>query len=309
MNRNDHDQKPQHEQEQEPAQASNKAGVDEQGGSQANGERPLNWYEEKQEARRERLLDRANANKQASASTFERARTMASVIPFGQPILVGHHSEAADRRYRGRIDTTFRKSFELQGKAEHYEQKAAGVGTGGISSDDPNATDKLRTQLAKIEGDQARMKAANAAIRKHKTPEARIAALVEQGFSEAVASGLLKPDFAGRIGFANYMLTNNNANIRRIRARVERLEKAGERQAVEVDGERYSYREDTTENRVMFMFPGKPGVEVRALLKAEAFKWSPSRGAWVRQLTAAGRYAGERVRKTLDERHAQGLDG
>lgn len=307
MNRHDHNQKQQHEQE--PAQASNKAGVDEQKGDEASTERPLNWYEQKQEDKRERYEDRAQANQLASATTYQQARTMASAIPFGQPILVGHHSEAGDRRYRGRIDTTFRKSFEQQDKAAHYSEKAASVGTGGISSDDPNAPDKLKVKLAKIEGEQAQMKAANAVIRKHKTPEARVGALVALGFTETVASALLKPDFAGRFGFPSYMLTNNNANIRRIRARVEELEKAAQRVTVDHEGESYSYREDTTENRVMFMFPGKPNEEVRGVLKSHAFKWSPSRGAWVRQLTGAGRYAGKCVRQKLDERDAQSLGG
>src|SRR5690606_26748710 len=48
-------------------------------------------YEGKQEARQERYEDRAAAASAASTSTWQQARTMASVIPFGQPILVGHH--------------------------------------------------------------------------------------------------------------------------------------------------------------------------------------------------------------------------
>ena len=42
------------------------------------------------------------------------ARDMASIIPFGQPILVGHHSEKRDRNYRGRIHKKFERSFEAQ---------------------------------------------------------------------------------------------------------------------------------------------------------------------------------------------------
>lgn len=67
-----------------------------------------------------------------SVSTSKRARDMGEAIPFGQPILVGHHSEGRDRNLRGRIHNTYGKAFALQDKAKHYEQKAARVGTGGI---------------------------------------------------------------------------------------------------------------------------------------------------------------------------------
>jgi len=65
--------------------------------------------------------------------------------------------------------------------------------------------------------------------------------------------------------------------------------------AVEVETEGYTYREDVEENRVMFEFDGKPEQNVRDLLKRNAFNWSPSRSAWVRQLTNSGIYAGEMV--------------
>ena len=143
-------------------------------------------------------------------------------------------------------------------------------------------------ELANVEQAQERMKAANKAIRTHKTEETRIAALVAQGLTEAQAAELLKPDFAGRVGFPSYALSNNNANARRIAGRIAELEKRRQRVDVEQEAEGYTYREDTTENRVMFIFDGKPDEATRAILKREAFKWSPSRGAWVRQLNNAG---------------------
>ena len=57
-------------------------------------------YELKRTLRLERL--RARATRLASESEGARARAsqMASIIPFGQPILVGHYSEKRDRNYR-----------------------------------------------------------------------------------------------------------------------------------------------------------------------------------------------------------------
>lgn len=256
----------------------------------------MNAYEQKQANRRARYEARAEKAAQESGHTYQQARTMAEAIPFGQPILIGHHSETRDRNYRNRIHNTFGKAFELADKAKHYEQKAAAVGTGGISSDDPEAVAKLRAELADIEAAQEKMKAANRAIRKNDR-----AALAGLGFTPEQIEGLFKPDFCGRVGFPAYALSNNSANARRIEKRIKELERLQDRGDVEQQGNGYTYREDTTENRVMFRFPGKPDAETRALLKRHAFKWSPTRDAWVRQLTNAGIYAGKQVRAVLDE--------
>lgn len=265
----------------------------------------MNKYEQKQADRRERLQDRANKAATESAATYAAARKRGEAIPFGQPILIGHHSERRDRSFRAGINRMTEKSFELLDKAKHYEQKAASVGTGGISSDDPDALVKLRAELAECETNQERMKAANKAIRTGKTPEKQIPALVALGFSEATAQSLLKGDHCRRVGFPAYMLSNNNANMTRIKKRIQELEARRSREAVEVETEGYTYREDVEENRVMFEFDGKPEQEVRDLLKRNAFKWSPSRNAWVRQLTGSGIYAGQVVREGLAKLKAE----
>jgi hypothetical protein len=261
----------------------------------------MNSYEEKQAARKARYEERAASAATESQQTYQRAKSMAGSIPFGQPILVGHHSETRDRNFRGRIHNTFGKAFALQDKASHYEQKAASVGTGGISSDDPDAIQKLRTELENLEQSQERMKAANKIIRTHKTVEAQVAALIADGFTEAQAAEMVKPDFCGCVGFPSYALSNNNANIRRVKLRIAELEKLAQRESKQEEGKGYTYREDTDENRVMFIFEGKPAADVREVLKRHAFKWSPSRGAWVRQLNNAGLYAAKCVRESLDK--------
>ena len=93
-------------------------------------------YENRQEDRKDRLLDRAERAVADSDSTYAQAKDMANVIPFGQPILIGHHSEQRDRNYRDRIHTKFGKAFALQDKAEHYQRKAANVGHAGIASNE-----------------------------------------------------------------------------------------------------------------------------------------------------------------------------
>jgi len=260
----------------------------------------LNSYEAKQAARKERFEERAVKARAKSTSIYQHARSMGEAIPFGQPILVGHHSERRDRNYRARITKTYEAAFALDDKAQHYAAKAAGVGKGGVSSDDPDAVEKLQRQLAEVEAAQERMTAANKAIRVHKKDgeAAQIAALASLGIARTAAISLLQDGRA----FPSYALQNNNANARRIRLRIAELESRRAAVPVEVEGEGYTYKEDPEENRVMFCFAGKPAAEVRDVLKRHAFRWSPTRDAWVRQLNNAARWAGQEVRKALDSK-------
>ena len=162
--------------------------------------------------------------------------------------------------------------------------KIRSVGTGGISSDDPQAVEKLEAKLAALEKHQEMMKAANAAIRM-KDPAKRDAKLAELGYTPEDIAKLREPDFCGRIGYPAYALQNNNANIRRIRGRIAELKKRTEStpEGWEFDGGRVVV--NTTENRLQVIFDGKPDADVRTELKGEGFRWAPSQGAWQRQLT------------------------
>lgn len=258
----------------------------------------MNSYEAKIEARRERLLALADKMQAASDAAYRRARDMASVIPMGQPILVGHYSEKRDRNYRARIWRTQGRCVELQKKAEYYRGLAAGVGNGGISSDDPEAVVKLREELAKLENLQRMMKLANAAIRREKKngEPAQLSAIMKVlGCDESRARKLLAPDFCGRIGFADYQLKNNGANIRRIEARIASLaRRPTELVERELEGG-IRWREDPDENRLMLIFPGKPPASTREVLKKNGFRWSPTNGAWQRQLNNGARQSAEWV--------------
>jgi len=268
----------------------------------------MNTYEAKQAARKVRYEARAGQARQQSDAAHEQAQNMAQAIPFGQPILVGHHSEGADRRYRARISGGYEKSFALNKQAEHYADKAAAVGKGGISSDDPDAIEKLKAKLAKLQAAQDSMKKLNALVRRHAKAdtETRVAALMATGLiDETHARQLITPDYAGRIGFAAYQLQNNNANIRRIAERIKALEKVAERPESERSGDGYAYREDPQENRAMFLFDGKPAKDTRDVLKRHGFRWSPTRSAWVRQLTGNAQWAARDVIRYLDEAATQ----
>jgi hypothetical protein len=62
---------------------------------------------ERADARVERYEDKAEKANETGEALITQARKMADVIPFGQPILVGHYGEKGDRNYRKRIDNKF----------------------------------------------------------------------------------------------------------------------------------------------------------------------------------------------------------
>lgn len=274
----------------------------------------MNEYEAKQEARRQRYLDRAERAESEAQSTYEQARDMASVIPFGQPILVGHHSEGRDRRYRDRIGKTYDRAFEAHDKAGHYAAKAESVGKGGISSDDPDAVAKLKAKIAKAEALQVYMKGVNKAIRaaykagiREDGPAEDIAKLVHalnkatgREHDSMEARTLMRPDFAGRRGCADYELTNNNANIRRMKQRVAQLEASAGLETTETEHSNgIRVVENAEANRLQIFFPSKPSAEVRAELKSRGFRWARSEGAWQRHLNNAARFAADCVLKSI----------
>ena len=163
--------------------------------------------------------------------------------------------------------------------------KIRGVGTGGISGDDPNALEKLRAKRDKLVKHQELMKAANAAIRLKDTEEGD-RRLAELGFDDQEIAELRKPDWCGRVGYPSFELSNNNANIRRIEGRIAELEKRATEpspEGWEFDGGKVVINQEV--NRVQIIFDGKPDPDVRSELKGEGFRWAPSQGAWQRQLT------------------------
>lgn len=263
-------------------------------------------FEQKRQRRIERLERLAVLYKQQADQMHKSARGMAEMIPFGQPILIGHHSERRDRNYRARIMRRFEKSFELQDKAAYYARRAASAQANRtIFSDDPEAVFKLEEKAAKLEKCQETMKKANAIIRKHNLEDAAerekcVAALVTAcQVKEESARRWIVADYAGRYGFPSYALSNNNAEIRRCKLRIKQLQKRQERETTErtTETEAGAVRivENAEENRLQLFFPGKPAEVVRSLLKSYGFRWSPFNGCWQAYLNETAKYRVENV--------------
>jgi hypothetical protein len=260
-------------------------------------------YEERKQEKIERYKERAEKARKESKDLWEEAQKMGSVIPFGQPILVGHHSEKSDRNFRDRIERKREKSIEETKKADYWERKAkAAEKNKSISSDDPEAVRKLKVKIEQAEKLQETMKEANQIIRKKITDEEKVKLLVDRfdWMDELKAWKLLKPDFCNRIGFAHYQLSNNNANIRRMKQRLTELENQVNQEKTEKEYESFTVVENVEENRIQIIFPDKPNEEIRKILKFQGFRWSPRNMAWQRHLNNAGRFAAEYVVSKLE---------
>lgn len=173
-----------------------------------------------------------------------------------------------------------------------------------IKSDDERAIEKLEEKLQDMRELQEQMKAANRALRLKDT-EAGNDALREMGYSEEDIKKLREPDFCGRIGYPDYALQNNNANIHRVEGRIKDLRAVKEKGSSEQEYRTFKVVENTEAMRYQIIFDGKPEPEIRDLLKSHGFKWAPSQGAWQRQITANGRYALKEVVEKLKEMEAE----
>ena len=157
-----------------------------------------------------------------------------------------------------------------------------------IKSDDERAIEKLEEKLEDMKKLQEDMKAANKALRL-KDKEAGNDQLREMGYSEESIEELRKPDYLGRVGYPDFQLSNNNANIHRVEERLKRLKAVKERGSSEQEYKTFKVVENTEAMRYQIIFDGKPDAEIRTLLKSNGFKWAPSQGAWQRQITSNGK--------------------
>jgi hypothetical protein len=107
---------------------------------------------EARQERHEQVAERASA---ASDGAWERSRQIASFIPLGQPVLVGHHSERRHRRDIERMDRLDRKAIEDGKAAEQAARLAEGLRARLTNGDSVGTIrrrlDRLRAELRGVE--------------------------------------------------------------------------------------------------------------------------------------------------------------
>jgi hypothetical protein len=201
-----------------------------------NGSRTpeMSTYRERREARADRLEGWAEKREERGVAAVERARDMASVIPFGQPMLTDHYSYGRDRRYRERIGSTFERGFADLKKADEMAGRAEGIRAqvgGSIYSDDADAIERLTEKIAGLEAERERIKAYNKSCRSAGGADL---SLLTEAERENLAS--VRRVAAWQVGargeFPAYHLSNLGGNITRQRKRLAQLESAGSRPVV-----------------------------------------------------------------------------
>ncbi|WP_241844770.1 DUF3560 domain-containing protein [Streptomyces silvensis] len=95
---------------------------------------------ERAEARAERFGEYASNAAGRSEAARKRGDQIAEGIPFGQPILVGHHSEARARRDQQRIDSSLRTHVEERKKAGYWAAREAASAAYAEFRRDPGRT-------------------------------------------------------------------------------------------------------------------------------------------------------------------------
>ncbi|MFE0765393.1 DUF3560 domain-containing protein [Streptomyces smyrnaeus] len=101
--------------------------------------------------RAERFSDRAGRAYASADARRATADRISKRFEFGQPILVGHHSEGRARRDAARIDTNMRKSFEERDRAGYWANRTEAAENYEKHRNDPMRTlrrlERLRADL------------------------------------------------------------------------------------------------------------------------------------------------------------------
>jgi len=186
---------------------------------------------------------------------------------------------AGQQKYRGWEENKYKEFRD-------WRQRALKAIT-RVQKENVSELDEAKGRLENRERLQKMMISVNKVIRKGGANVEE--QLREIGLSPEVIHEVLTPDWANRTGYKSFELTNNNAEIRRLRSRVTMLEakadlamKEGEK-TEDINGVKliHNYQED----KVQIKFEEKPDRETLSKLNDRKFHWLRSRSIWQRKLT------------------------
>lgn len=255
----------------------------------------MNTYETKQEARRERLERAAARKRDESNAAATRAHAATSMIPMGQPILVDHHSAPRHRNAIRKSDNAMRKAIETDKQAKRLQERADAVGSGGISSDDPDALAKLDDKRTDLERERDRMKLVN---KLYKAGD--VSGLAALGVDyEATRARITRLHAYDNVPFQSFEFTNLSARIRAAKKRSAVIEsvQAMEDSTTEVAGATVAV--DVEDNRVTIKFPARLSKPGYSAMRSYGFVWSPTRSGFTRKLSGCSKQYAEGVARRI----------
>lgn len=162
--------------------------------------------------------------------------------------------------------------------------------------------ERLQIKLDALLEWHEQMKAANKIIKsKNLTEDEQREELAAIGLDEMEITDVMGKGALPWKGYHTASLSNNLAKIKATQAAIERHKAMAEAEDKEIKFNGGRVVMCNSDERMRFYFDAIPSVEVRALMKRNAFKWSPKNGAWQRQLTANCKFDTKRILADLNK--------
>lgn len=221
-------------------------------------------YEERKQARIDRLNDAAGKAAAESVEAINRSYNLTKDIPLGQPNIHGALTGvlSKSRNAADRAVALNEKSGYYAGRAESAENNHA------ISSDDPAAAEKIKAKIAELEEERTKVKESNKVARKNGTEPAPW-----------------------------YTLPYIGKEIKRLKDRLAKLEQVDQMPAEVIQFADGKIESDPETNRVIIRFEERQSDNMTSALKSHGFHWSPSVKAWIRLRNPAALFWAKKICK------------
>lgn len=224
-----------------------------------------------------------------NANLAAKGRTFSSMITGGSNFPTRRH-EKANQAEQNRYDDMKQWDDRAQSAILRELKKSSIEEAGG-------ELEVMKKKIADAEKAQENYKKINTILRKKNvSDDAKVQEImVATGYKESTARNMFKQDFAGRTGTPSYILTNNNANIRRMHERIKEMEKKEATPTKDIDFAGGTIVDNAEADRIQIFFDNIPPNEIRTKLKGSGWKWSPNAGAWQRMRTEASRNSAKQI--------------
>ena len=239
-------------------------------------------YEEKQKAKVDRAKELAQKHHDKSSQHHRSQEELMDQIPFGQPIMVGHHSEGKHRSNIRRQDNHMRKAIEHDSTAEYFENKAGNIANPyAVNSDDPDAVIKLKNRIEKFEKEKAvwneKLKTADPNTNQFADNNPRMIRM---------------------------HMSSVTTKIRNTKKRIDTLNTAAKISTPDIRGGKtrngVTMKVNHDDNRIQLKFGGVPSQPIRDKLKSRGWRWTPSKGVWQRGISAQSEYLANEIMDMSD---------